>query len=82
MHKSDHTDVEGGSFWHSAKSLVKKGHKMVKKHSGLAKAVGEAAGLAISPEAVLAYEGAKASGLLGGSQVGGRLVGGRRRMRR
>jgi len=84
MEKEDHTDLEGGSFWSSAKSIVKKGHKAIRKHSGLAKKLGEAAGLTIAPEAVLAYEGAKASGLLGGSTVGGKLVGGqgRRRMRR
>ena len=82
MEKDDHADVEGGGFWHSAKSIVKKGHKAIRKHSGLAKKLGEVAGLTIAPEAVLAYEGAKASGLLGGSAVGGKLVGGRRRLRR
>ena len=81
MEKEDHTDLEGGSFWSSAKSIVKKGHKAIRKHSGLAKKLGEAAGLTIMPEAVLAYEGAKA--LSGGSSVGGKLVGGaRRRLRR
>ena len=82
MEKSDHTDLEGGSFWHSAKSIVKKGHKLVKKHGGLAMKIGEAAGLAVAPELVVGYEAAKH--LSGGSAVGGRLVGGRggRRMRR
>jgi hypothetical protein len=84
MEKEDHTDLEGGSFWSSAKSIVKKGHKAIRKHSGLAKKLAETAGIVVAPEAALAYEAAKASGVLGGSSVGGKLVGGqgRRRMRR
>jgi len=85
MEKSDHSDMEGGSFFSSLKSVAKKGHKFVKKHGGLAMKIGETAGLAISPELVVGYEAAKH--LSGGSAVGGnlragRLVGGGRRMRR
>ena len=85
MEKNDHTELEGGSFWHSAKSIVKKGHKFVKKHGKGLKAIGELAGVAIAPELVAGYEVAKhLSNVSGGSAVGGRLVGGRggRRMRR
>ena len=69
MEKEDHSNIEGGGFWHSAKSIVKKGHKAIRKHSGLAKKLAETAGIAVAPELALAYEGAKASGLLGGSTV-------------
>ena len=86
MEKSDHSDMEGGSFFSSLKSVAKKGHKLVRKHGGLAMKIGETAGLAVAPELVVGYEAAKA--LSGGSAVGGnlragRLVGGGgRRMRR